>query len=114
MTCSYQSALTSSVSTRTVTIQGIGFLETLKNLANLFKNNLNNNNARNNMKSQVKKKEKNGGIVELLIPTLNKIIKKQDTYFVVIMSNRLKIISDSVNGAPLQSMGGFFPSKSLS
>ena len=40
---------------------GIGFLETLKNPANLFKNNLNN---RNNMKSN-----NNGGIVELLIPT---------------------------------------------
>ena len=39
------------------------------------------------------KQKKNGGIVELLIPTLNKIIKNQDTYFVVIMNNRLKIIS---------------------
>ena len=43
--------------------QGIGFLETLKNPANLFKNNL--NNIRNNMKSN-----KNVGIVELLIPTV--------------------------------------------
>ena len=53
------------------------------------------------MKSQIqkKKKKKNGGIVELLIPTLNKIIRNQDTYFVVIMNNRLKIIS--VHGAPL-------------
>ena len=44
------------------------------------------------MKSQIQNK-KNGGIVELLIPTLNKIIRNQDTYFVVIMNNRLKIIS---------------------
>ena len=44
-----------SVSTRTLTSQGIEFLETLKNPANLFKNNL--NNTRNNMKSQIKKKE---------------------------------------------------------
>ena len=50
------------------------------------------------MKPQIQNK-KNGGIVELLIPTLNKIIRNQDTYFVVIMNNRLKIIS--VNGAPL-------------
>ena len=76
--------------------QGIGFLETLKNPANLFKNNL--NNTRNNMKSQIQNK-KNGGIVELLIPTLNKIIRNQGTYFVVIMNNRLKIIS--VHGALL-------------
>ena len=68
----------------------------LKNPANLFKNNL--NNTRNNMKSQIQNK-KNGGIVELLIPTLNKIIRNQDTYFVVIMNNHLKIIS--VLGAPL-------------
>ena len=38
-------------------------------------------------------------IVELLIPTLNKIIRNQGTYFVVIINNRLKIIS--VHGAPL-------------
>ena len=44
------------------------------------------------MKSQIQNK-KNGGIVELLIPTLNKIIRNQDTYFVVIMNNRLKIIT---------------------
>ena len=50
------------------------------------------------MKSQIQNK-KNGGIVELLIPTLNKIIRNQDTYFVVIMNNRLKIIS--VYGATL-------------
>ena len=46
-----------------------------------------------------KKKKKNGGIVELLIPTLNKIIRNQDTYFVVIMNSALKIIS--VDGVPL-------------
>ena len=58
------------VSTRTLTSQGIGFLETLKKKpANLFKNNL--NNPKNNLKSQIKKK-KNGGIVELLIPTFFK------------------------------------------
>ena len=50
------------------------------------------------MKSQIQNK-KNGGIVESLIPTLNTIIRNQDTYFVVIMSNCLKIIS--VRGAPL-------------
>ena len=50
------------------------------------------------MKSPIQNK-KNGGIVRLLIPTLNKIIWNQDTYFVVIMNNRLKIIS--VHGAPL-------------
>ena len=50
------------------------------------------------MKSQIQNK-KNGGIVELLILTLNKIIRNQSTYFVVIMNNRLKIIS--VRGAPL-------------
>ena len=49
------------------------------------------------MKSQIqiqkkKKKKNNGGIGELLI-TLNKIIRNQGTYFVVIMNNRLKIIS---------------------
>ena len=43
------------------------------------------------MKSQIEKK-KNGGIVELLIPTLNTIIRNQDTYFFAIMNNRLKII----------------------
>ena len=49
------------------------------------------------MKSQIQNKE-NGGISELLI-TLNKIIRNQGTYFVVIMNNRLEIIS--VPGAPL-------------
>ena len=51
------------------------------------------------MKSQIKKK-KNGGIVELLIPTLNKIVRNQEIYFVVIVNNHLKIIS--VHGAPLR------------
>ena len=49
------------------------------------------------MKSQIQNK-KNGGIGKLLI-TLNKIIRNQGTYFVVIMNNRLKIIS--VHGALL-------------
>ena len=49
------------------------------------------------MKSQIQNK-RNGGIRELLI-TLNKIIRNQGTYFVVIMNNRFKIIS--VLGAPL-------------
>ena len=56
----------------------------------LCKNNL--NNTRNNIKSHTQHK-KNGGIVELLIPTLNKSIRNQGTYFAVIMNNRLKIIS---------------------
>ena len=51
-------------------------------------------------KSQIPKKKMNGGIVELLIPALNKIIRNQDNYFVVIINNRLKIIS--VHGAPLK------------
>ena len=50
------------------------------------------------MKSQIQNK-KNGGIVELLIPTLNKIIRNQGTYFVKIMNNHLKIMS--AHGAPL-------------
>ena len=50
------------------------------------------------MKPQIQNK-KNGGIVELLIPKLNKVIRNQGTYFVVIMNNRLKIIS--VRGVPL-------------
>ena len=62
------------------------------------------------MKSQIQNK-KNGGIVELLIPTLNKIIRNQGTYFVVIMINRLTIIS--AHGAPLKSMGGYFPKEKL-
>ena len=46
------------------------------------------------MKSQIQNKQKkNSGIVELLIPTLNKIIRNQNTYFVVTMNNRLKITS---------------------
>ena len=53
------------------------------------------------MKSQIKRKKEreNGGVVELLTPTLNKVIRNQDTYFVLIMNNRLKIIS--VHGDPL-------------
>ena len=74
---------------------------------NLLKNDL--INIRNNVKSQIRNKN-NGGIRELLI-TLNKIIWNQGTYCVVIMINRLKIIS--VLGAPLWSMGGFFPKKKL-
>ena len=50
------------------------------------------------MKSQIQNK-KNGGIVELLIPTLSKIIRNQGTYFAVIMDNRPKLIN--VYGAPL-------------
>ena len=50
------------------------------------------------MKSQIQSK-RNGEIVELLIPTLSKIIRNQGTYFVVIMNNCLKIIS--VHGATL-------------
>ena len=38
-------------------------------------------------------------MVELQIPTLNKIIRNQGTYFNVIMNTRLKIIS--VHGASL-------------
>ena len=53
------------------------------------------------MKSQIQNK-KNGGTVKLLIPTLNKIIRGQGTYFVVIMNNRHKIIS--IHGAPLKIM----------
>ena len=48
------------------------------------------------MKSQISNK-KNGGIRELLI-TLNKIIRNEGTYFVVIMNNHFKIIN--VLGAP--------------
>ena len=59
----------------TLASKGIEFLETLKNPANLFKNNL--NNTRNNMKSQIENK-RNGGIGELLI-TLTKIIRNQGT-----------------------------------
>ena len=50
------------------------------------------------MKFQIQNK-KNGGIVELLIPTLSKIIKNQGTYFLVIMNNHLKITI--VRGAPV-------------
>ena len=50
--------------------------------------------------------------MELLMPTLNEIIRNQGTYFVVIMNNCLKIIS--VHCALPLSMGGFFPKKSFS
>ena len=50
------------------------------------------------MNSQIQDKG-NGGIVELLIQILNKIIRNQSAYFVGIMNNRLEITS--VNGAPL-------------
>ena len=51
------------------------------------------------MKSQIQNK-KNGGIVEILIPTLNtKLLGIEGTHFIVIINNRLKIIS--VCGAPL-------------
>ena len=60
------------------------------------------------MKSQIQNK-KNGGIVKLLTPTLNKIIRDQGTHFVVIMNNRHKIIS--MHGALLKIMEGFFPKK---
>ena len=60
-----------------------------------LKNNF--DNTRNNIKSQIQNK-KNGEIVELLIPTLNKIIRNQDAYFVLIMNNCLKIVS--VHGVP--------------
>ena len=60
------------------------------------------------MKSQIQNK-KNGRVVELLIPTLNKIIRDKGIYFIVIMNNGLKIIS--VYGAPLKSTRGFFPKK---
>ena len=49
------------------------------------------------MKSQIQNK-KNAGIGELLI-TLNKIIRDQGIYFIVIMNNCLKIIR--VQGASL-------------
>ena len=44
--------------------------------------------------------------MELLIPTLNTIIRNQDTYFFAIMNNRLKIIS--VHGAPPKACEDFF------
>ena len=49
------------------------------------------------MKFQIQNK-KDGGIEELLI-TLNKIIRNQGTYFILIMNNCLKIIS--LFGTPL-------------
>ena len=75
---------------------------------NSFKNNL--NNTSNNMKSQIQNK-KNGGTAELLIPTLNNVIRNQGTYFIVIMNNRLKI--NEYKWCSLY-MGGFFPKKNFS
>ena len=61
--CSYQCS-DQFVSTKTLTSQvGIGFLETIKNPANSFKNNL--NKTRNDMKSQIQKKKKRERMVEL-------------------------------------------------
>ena len=77
MASSYQCYQTSFSFYQELTSQGIGFLETLKNPANLFKYNL--NKTRNNMKSQIQKKKtkkKNGGIVELLIHSTNIFPKK--------------------------------------
>ena len=62
------------------------------------------------MKSQIQNK-KNGGTAELLIPTLNNVIRNQGTYFVVIMNNRLKI--NEYKWCSLY-MGGFFPKKNFS
>ena len=56
MVCSYQYSDQFQFLPRALTSQDIGFLETLKNPANLFKNNR--NNTRNNMKSQIQKKKK--------------------------------------------------------
>ena len=56
MASSYQCYQTSFSFYQELTSQGIGFLETLKNPANLFKYNL--NKTRNNMKSQIQKKKK--------------------------------------------------------
>ena len=55
-TCSYQcSDQFQFLPGHTLTIQGIGFLGTLKSRTNLFKNNL--NNTRNNMKSQIQQQQ---------------------------------------------------------
>ena len=62
------------------------------------------------MKSQIQKKKVE--FLELLVSTLNKIIRNQDTFFVVIMNNCLKVIS--AHGAPLYGMGGFFRKRSFS
>ena len=93
------SALTSFSFYQDTNKQGIGFPETLKNPANLFKNIILITPGIIWSLKLKKKKKKNGGIVELLVPRLNKIIKNQDTYFVLIVNNRLKIIN--VHGAPL-------------
>ena len=109
------SARTSFSFYRTLTSQFSGFLETLKNPANLFQNNL--NNTSNNMKAQIKKKnnkkkttKKNGGIVELLIPTLKKLIRNQDTYFVVIINNQ----NNQCTCSPLKYGSSFLKKKSFS
>ena len=60
------------------------------------------------MKFQIQNK-KNCKIVELLI-TLNKIIKNQGTYFVVIMNNRLNLIMVLLSKV----WENFFPKKSFS
>ena len=60
------------------------------------------------MKFQIQNK-KNCKIVELLI-TLNKILKNQGTYFVVIMNNRLNLIMV----LPSKVWENFFPKKSFS
>ena len=60
------------------------------------------------MKFQIQNK-KNCKIVELLI-TLNKIIKNQGTYFVVIMNNRLNLIMVLSSKV----WENFFPKKSFS
>ena len=59
------------------------------------------------------KTKKNGEIVELLIPTLNKIIRNQGTYFVVIKNSRLKIISLPMWCSPLK-YGRIFSKKDFS
>ena len=103
-----------SVSTRTLTSQGIGFLETLKKPTNLLKNNL--NNTRNDIKFQIqkkkKKKKKNGGIVELLIPTLNKIIRNQDTYLFCCKYEQSSQNNQCTWCSPLK-YGRFFSKKNL-
>ena len=65
-----------SVSTRTLASEGIGFVETLKNPANLFKNNL--NIIRNNMKSN-----NNGRIVELPTFFSKKLLMRGQNLFYV-------------------------------
>ena len=63
MAYSYQCSDQFQFLSRTLKSQGVGFFETLKNTANLFKNNL------NNMKSQIQKKKEwwNCGITNINI-----------------------------------------------